>query len=134
MIDGMGGSNSIHHKRFRSLCFTAYTSLRKSANLILNLVALMVDANVPDIKVEPDKAVLKVSDRLDLVLFPAFSSLKVSKLSFSLPFSAQVQDKFRLDLSEDDAIKHFEALLNETNSYTSAFFDRLHGFAQSFRQ
>lgn len=61
MVDGMGGTNSIHYHRFRSLCFTAFTSLRKSANLILNLVALMVDANIPDIKVEPDKAVLKVS-------------------------------------------------------------------------
>lgn len=45
----------------------------------------------------------------------------------------QVQDKFRLDLSEDEAIKHFEALLNET-SYLSAVFDRLHDVAQYFRQ
>ena len=30
------------------------------ANLILNLFALMVDANVPDIALEPDKTVKKV--------------------------------------------------------------------------
>ncbi|PWN50000.1 phosphatidylinositol 3-kinase [Violaceomyces palustris] len=103
MVDAMGGTSSPHYGRFKSLCYTAFTSLRKSANLILNLVALMVDANVPDIKVEPDKAVLKV------------------------------QDKFMLELSEDEAIKHFEALLNET-SYLSTMFDRLHDMAQYFRQ
>ena len=35
----------------------------RSANLILNLFALMVDANVPDIALEPDKTVKKVSGR-----------------------------------------------------------------------
>ena len=63
----------------------------------------MVDANIPDIRLEPDKAVLKV------------------------------QDKFLLGLSEDDAIKEFEGLLNET-SYLSTVFDRLHDMAQYFRQ
>ena len=32
----------------------------RHANLILNLFALMVDANVPDIALEPDKTVKKV--------------------------------------------------------------------------
>ncbi|CAD6917266.1 unnamed protein product [Tilletia controversa] len=103
MVDGMGGTSSAHYARFKSLCHTAFSSLRKSANLILNLVALMVDANVPDIKIEPDKAVLKV------------------------------QEKFRLDLTEDEAIKYFEGLLNDT-SYLAAMFDRLHDVAQYFRQ
>jgi hypothetical protein len=60
MVDAMGGMHSPHYARFKSLCYTAFTSLRKNANLIINLVALMVDANIPDIKMEPDKAVLKV--------------------------------------------------------------------------
>ncbi|RUP49834.1 phosphatidylinositol 3-kinase [Jimgerdemannia flammicorona] len=59
MIEAMGGANSAHYQKFRSHCFTAFIILRKNANLILNLFALMVDANVPDIKIEPDKAVLK---------------------------------------------------------------------------
>jgi phosphatidylinositol 3-kinase len=50
MVDAMGGAQSAHYARFRSYCFTAFAILRKSANLILNLVALMVDANIPDIK------------------------------------------------------------------------------------
>ncbi|GAC95422.1 hypothetical protein PHSY_002998 [Pseudozyma hubeiensis SY62] len=103
MVDAMGGTSSPHYARFKAFCYTAFTNLRKNANLILNLVALMVDANIPDIRLEPDKAVLKV------------------------------QDKFLLGLSEDDAIKEFEGLLNET-SYLSTVFDRLHDMAQYFRQ
>ena len=63
----------------------------------------MVDANIPDIRAEPDKAVLKV------------------------------QEKFMLDVSEEQALEQFEALLNET-SYLSTMFDRLHNMAQYFRQ
>ncbi|WFD07652.1 phosphatidylinositol 3-kinase [Malassezia vespertilionis] len=103
MVDGMGGTSSVYYKRFKQLCHTAFACLRRNANLILNLVSLMVDANIPDIRVEPDKAVLKV------------------------------QEKFMLDMSEENAVAHFEALLNET-SYLSTMFDRLHNMAQYFRQ
>jgi phosphatidylinositol 3-kinase len=61
MIDAMGGTTSAHYARFQSLAYTAFTGLRKNANLILNLVALMVDAGIQDIQLEPDKAVWKVS-------------------------------------------------------------------------
>ncbi|TCD67817.1 Phosphatidylinositol (PI) 3-kinase [Steccherinum ochraceum] len=50
MVDAMGGVQSVHYARFKNFCFTAFTILRKSANLILNLVTLMVDANIPHIK------------------------------------------------------------------------------------
>jgi hypothetical protein len=63
MVDAMGGFNSVHYQSFKSYCVTAYNILRKSANLILNLFGLMVDANIPDIKAEPDKAVWKVKNR-----------------------------------------------------------------------
>lgn len=91
----MGSSSSAHYARFQSLCYTAFVNLRKNANLILNLVALMVDAGIQDIQLEPDKAVWKV------------------------------QEKFMLDLPEEDAIKQFEALLSET-SYLTTMFDRIH--------
>ncbi|CAG8801088.1 23832_t:CDS:2, partial [Gigaspora rosea] len=45
---------------------------------------LMVDANITDIKIEPDKAVWKV------------------------------QEKFRLDLTEEEAIKYFQILINDS--------------------
>ncbi|KAL1751342.1 kinase-like domain-containing protein [Schizophyllum commune] len=100
MVDGMGGAQSPHYARFKNFCFTAFTILRKSANLILNLVALMVDANIPDIK--------------------------------HRDVHEQIQDKFRLDLTEEEAIKHFETLLNET-SYFTVVLDRIHDIAQYWR-
>ncbi|GAA5927147.1 phosphatidylinositol 3-kinase VPS34 [Sporobolomyces koalae] len=102
MVDAMGGVHSPHYARFKSLCYTAFTTLRKNSNLLINLVALMVDANIPDIKFEPDKAVMKV------------------------------QDKFLLNLSEEQAIKTFEALLNDTSYFTSVL-DKVHSIAQYWR-
>lgn len=60
MVDAMGGTTSTHYARFQSLSYTAFIGLRKNVNLILNLVALMVDAGIQDIQLEPDKAVWKV--------------------------------------------------------------------------
>ncbi|KAF9561978.1 phosphatidylinositol 3-kinase [Agrocybe pediades] len=100
MVDGMGGAQSPHYARFKNFCFTAFTILRKSTNLILNLVTLMVDANIPDIK--------------------------------HRDVHEQLQEKFRLDLTEEEAIKHFEVLLNET-SYITVVFDRFHDLAQYWR-
>ncbi|KIY68853.1 atypical PIKK PI3K protein kinase, partial [Cylindrobasidium torrendii FP15055 ss-10] len=100
MVDGMGGAQSPHYARFKNFCFTAFTILRKNANLLLNLVALMVDANIPDIK--------------------------------HRDVHEQLQEKFRLDLTEEEAIKHFETLLNET-SYITVVLDRIHDLAQYWR-
>lgn len=60
MVDAMGGVSSSHYMLFKRRCYTAFTTLRRNANLIINLVALMIDANIPDIALEPDKAVSKV--------------------------------------------------------------------------
>ncbi|CAB4375053.1 unnamed protein product [Rhizophagus irregularis] len=105
MVEAMGGANSIHYQRFKSYCYIAFNILRKSANLILNLFALMVYANIPDIKIEPDKAVWKV------------------------------QEKFRLDLTEEEAIKYFQNLINDS---VSALFpqviETIHKWAQYWRK
>jgi phosphatidylinositol 3-kinase len=61
MVEAMGGMNSEHFADFKQLCYTAFLHLRRHANLILNLFSLMVDANVPDIALEPDKTVKKVN-------------------------------------------------------------------------
>jgi phosphatidylinositol 3-kinase len=45
---------------------------------------------------------------------------------------SQVQDKFLLNLSEEEAIKAFEVLLHDT-SYVTAFFDHVHTLAQAYR-
>ncbi|KAI9341366.1 kinase-like domain-containing protein [Obelidium mucronatum] len=103
MVDVMGAS-SPHYQNFKSYCFVAFNSLRKSANLILNLFALMVNANIPDIRVEPDKAVLKV------------------------------QEKFRLDLNDEEAIQFFQGLINESiGAVFPQVMERIHGLAMMFR-
>ncbi|KAL4925150.1 phosphatidylinositol 3-kinase VPS34 [Aspergillus undulatus] len=104
MVEGMGGTASPLYLQFKQYCFTAYTTLRKSANLILNLFSLMVDANIPDIRVEPDKAVLKVKER------------------------------FHLEMSEEEAIRHFEQLIGDSaNAIFGVVIDRLHDFVQGWR-
>ena len=62
MVEAMGGTSSEQFTDFKKLCYTAFLHLRRSANLILNLFALMTDANVPDIALEPDKTVKKVRE------------------------------------------------------------------------
>jgi phosphatidylinositol 3-kinase len=104
MVDCMGGTNSEYYKQFKQYCFLAYTALRKSSNLILNLFGLMVDANIPDIRLEPDKAVLKVRER------------------------------FHLELSEEEAIRYFERVIEDTlASYAPVVIDKLHEWVQAFR-
>ncbi|KAK1147288.1 Phosphatidylinositol (PI) 3-kinase [Aspergillus melleus] len=104
MVEGMGGTTSPHYLQFKQYCFTAYTTLRKSANLILNLFSLMVDANIPDIRVEPDKAVLKVKER------------------------------FNLEMTEEEAIRHFEQLISDSvNAIFGVVIDYLHEIVQGWR-
>lgn len=100
----MGGVNSEHYRQFKQYCFLAYSALRKNSNLILNLFSLMVDANIPDIKLEPDKAVFKVRDR------------------------------FHLELSEEEAIRNLEKIMEDSlNALVPVMIDRLHGVMQAFR-
>lgn len=104
MVDGMGGSNSVHYQRFKQYCFTAFSTLRKQSNLILNLFSLMVDANIPDIRLEPDKVVLKVKER------------------------------FHLELGDEDALRYFDRLIEDSaNAIFPVVIDKLHGFVQNFR-
>ena len=100
MVDAMGGVQSTHYARFKNYCFTAFTILRKSANLILNLVTLMVDANIPHIK--------------------------------HRDVHEQVLGKFCLEMTEEQAIEHFERLLNDISPFT-AVLDRMHDWAQYWR-
>ncbi|KAF2456310.1 phosphatidylinositol 3-kinase-like protein [Lineolata rhizophorae] len=104
MVEGMGGNASPQYAQFKQYCFTAYTALRKQANLILNLFALMTDSSVPDIRIEPDKAVEKVLER------------------------------FHLEMSEEEAIRYFDQLIEESvTAIFPVVIDRLHGLVQHFR-
>ncbi|KAG5438334.1 hypothetical protein PCANB_002822 [Pneumocystis canis] len=102
MVEGMGGASSPYYSQFKLYCYTAFITLRKSANLIMNLFALMVQSNISDIKIEPEKAVLK--------------------------------ERFCLEMSDEEAIKYFQQLINDS---VSALFpiliDRVHNIAQYWR-
>ena len=80
----MGGAGSPWYTKFKSYCCEANNILRKASNLILNLFSLMAGANIPDLSVDTEKALLKLLE------------------------------KFRLDLSDEDAVQYFQTLINES--------------------
>jgi len=86
MVMAMGGSGSSHYKDFRTYCCSAFNLLRNHATLILNLLGLMGDANIPDLSSDVEKTLLKV------------------------------QEKFRLDLTEEEAEKLLLSLIDESVS------------------
>lgn len=105
MVEAMGGINSDHYQEFRKQCYTAFLHLRRHANLILNLFSLMVDANVPDIALEPDKTVKKV------------------------------QDKFRLDLTDEEAVHFMQNLIDvSVTAVMAALVEQIHKIAQYWRK
>lgn len=104
MVVGMGGRTSPLYNSFRQYCCEAYNILRKSSSLILNLFALMSDSNILAISADPEKSVLKV------------------------------QEKFRLDLTDEEASATIELLLEESVSALFAVFvDMVHRWAQYWR-
>lgn len=104
MVDAMGGMSSENFARFCNLVRTAFLHLRRHANLILNLFSLMVDANVPDIALEPDKTVQKV------------------------------QDKFKLELNDEQAVHHItEQVEQSVRSIMPVVVDQLHKMTQYLR-
>lgn len=104
MVEAMGGAESQDYGRFKSYCCEAYNILRKSSNLILNLFHLMAGASIPAIASDPEKGILKL------------------------------QEKFRLDLDDEEAIQFFQTLINES---VSALFpqmvETIHRWAQYWR-
>ncbi|KAJ3222579.1 Phosphatidylinositol (PI) 3-kinase [Clydaea vesicula] len=103
MVEAMGGKLSSKFQDFKDYCFIAFNNLRKSSNLFLNLFNLMVDANITDIAIEPDKAVLKV------------------------------QEKFRLDLTDEEAIQFFQVLINESvDALFPQVMEKIHQWRQYF--
>ncbi|KAG5458597.1 MAG: hypothetical protein BJ554DRAFT_1151 [Olpidium bornovanus] len=138
MVEAMGGLASPHFAKFKSYCYVAFNGLRKNANLILNLFALMVDANIPDILIEPDKAVAKVgvcrppgaTEPRDIC---GNAGLTIQReTNRPGPF---LRKRLTLDLTEEEAIQHFQALINE--SVTALFpqvVETLHRWAQYWRK
>lgn len=105
MVEAMGGQDSDEIKKFSEHCFSAFLILRRNANLVLNLFALMVESSVHDIMLDPDKTVMKV------------------------------QEKFNLEQTEEQAVKKFQELLDSSvSSLVAAFVERIHTLAQWTRK
>ena len=105
MVEAMGGTVSELYREFLNLSHTAFLHLRRHSNLILNLFSLMVDANVPDIALEPDKTVKKV------------------------------HDKFRLDLSDEEAVHYIQNLIEiSTSDVMAVLVEQIHKIAQYWRK
>ncbi|KAI9503625.1 Phosphatidylinositol (PI) 3-kinase [Coemansia spiralis] len=104
MVEAMGGMDSLMYQRFKSHCFVSFSILRKSSNLILNLFSLMVHSNIPDIAVAPDQVV------------------------------AMVQDRFCLDLSEEEAMRFFQTLISDSvKALFPQVIETIHKWAQYWR-
>lgn len=109
MVDVMNTNSPSHdqgfwYARFKSYSFTAFSALRKNSGLVLNLFSLMVDANIPDIKIEPTRAVGKIMER------------------------------FCLEMDEEQSLRFFEGLLIESvSALFPVLIDRVHNIAQYLR-
>ena len=117
MVEGMGGSTSSHYKDFKSYCFTAYAALRKSSNLILNLFALMVNANITDIR-------LMNREATNLRGEGAGGSVVVEK----------VRERFHLEMTEEEAMRHFEGLIADSvGAIFPVVIDAIHNMMQGLK-
>ncbi|VDP07739.1 unnamed protein product [Soboliphyme baturini] len=105
MIEGLGGFNSNQWQEFRTLTYTAFLHLRRNSNLILNLFALMINSTIPDIVLEPDKAVKKL------------------------------QERFLLHLSDEEAVQYIQQLIDVSiSAKMAAIADIMHDVAHYLRK
>ncbi|XP_025076652.1 phosphatidylinositol 3-kinase catalytic subunit type 3-like isoform X1 [Pomacea canaliculata] len=105
MVEAMGGLSSDYFHQFKQHTYTAFLALRRKANLFLNLFSLMVDVNIPDIALEPDKTVKKV------------------------------QERFMLHCSDEEAVHFMQNLIEvSVTSMMPALVEQLHKVAQYWRK
>ncbi|KAJ6229436.1 phosphatidylinositol 3-kinase catalytic subunit type 3 [Anaeramoeba flamelloides] len=105
IVEGMGGMDSNEYHDFKSYCCEAFNILRKSANLILCLFSLMLDANLPDLNKEKEKALIKI------------------------------QEKYKLELSDEQAIDYFQELINTSvNALFPKIVDKIHGISNAMKK
>ena len=108
MVDGMGGLDSNEYRQFCSLACQAYNSLRKSAGLVLNLLNLMSDAGIEDLSNNAS------SDAEGVI--------------------GKVEERFRLDLNDEQAERYFIGLINDClNAIAPRVMDVFHSIAVARR-
>jgi phosphatidylinositol 3-kinase len=108
MVDGMGGMESPEYRQFCSLACQAFNLLRKSAGLILNLLYLMCDAGIEDLSNNP------YSDSEGVI--------------------TKVEERFRLELTDEQAETFFLGLINDClSALAPRVMDVFHQIAVSRR-
>jgi phosphatidylinositol 3-kinase len=108
--------SSEQFKKFIDYCTTGFLIIRRHANLIINLFTLMLDAGIPDIAVEKDKAVQTVREFIKIT----------SKRRFF-----QIMERFHLQLSDEDACKEINRVIQ---SSISAKMPLISDFVHDVRQ
>lgn len=104
----MGGIGSSEYRQFCSLACQAFNALRKSAGLVLNLLHLMSDAGIEDLSNNPAADAEGVIDK--------------------------VEERFRLDLNDEQAERYFIGLINDClAALAPRVMDVFHSFSVSRR-
>ncbi|KAI0980934.1 hypothetical protein GJ496_000313 [Pomphorhynchus laevis] len=89
---------------FRKHCFTAFLHLRRHANVIFDLLSVMLDASIADISSEPHRVVTKV------------------------------YEKFHFHLDDESAVSYLQRTIDQSiSALVPQLMDILHGFATSVR-
>jgi len=110
MVEGLGGTTSPQYAQFKQYCFTAFTTLRKSSPLVLNLFSLMVQSSVQDVRM--------VEEQMGGV------GGAVGK----------VRERFHLDVTEEEAVRLLDQVLADSvNAVFGVVIDRLHELVQNWR-
>ncbi|EPZ35311.1 phosphatidylinositol 3-kinase [Rozella allomycis CSF55] len=105
MVEAMGGQSSFHYVQFKSYCYLAFSILRKRSNLILNIFNLMLDSGIQDISLDKEF----ILERL--------------------------HEKFRLDLSEEEAMNFIENTIQESvKALFPQMMEKIHQWAQYWRR
>lgn len=108
MVDGMGGVESSEYRQFCSLACQAFNALRKSAGLIINLLHLMSDAGIEDLSNNPAADAEGVINK--------------------------VEERFRLDLTDEQAESYFVGLINDClTALAPRVMDVFHSFSVARR-
>ena len=109
MVEGLGGTGSAQYAQFKQYCFTAYTTLRKSSSLVLNLFSLMVQSSVADVRMMEEQGGVGGA-------------------------VGKVRERFHLELSEEEAARVLDQVISDSvNAVFGVVIDRLHDFVQGWR-
>ena len=110
MVEGLGGTTSPQYAQFKQYCFTAFSTLRKSSPLVLNLFSLMVQSSVQDVRMVEEQM-----GGLGGVV-------------------GKVRERFHLDVTEEEAVRLLDQVLSDSvNAVFGVMIDKFHELVQNWR-